>query len=247
MITVLLGGVLAVVGFFFFNDTKDMKTAVNMDSGRPPVGAEVAEEASVAPSAIPSVPAAPAPSPQPSLTSPTPQGTPAETIRDERPAAVDLVKNYPLDGDRGTVGQWLQYSFAANPGSASTERWNAGAVEESTYLVQYEVQPPGRESINYLFEADVSRKTVKGKNPAARELLAGGGAVAKTAVSKAPAKSVRRVRQARPAKKRRKPVVRRSAPSRPKARPLPPPSGSDMTPPSQDDAVFRSDTVLPNL
>jgi hypothetical protein len=88
-----------------------------------------------------------------------------------------LVKNYPLYGDRGTVVQWLQYAFNASAGEGSKEEWTAGALDKTTYLVQYRFLP-GRqtsiqEAISYLFEADTARKTVKGSNPAARELLGG--------------------------------------------------------------------------
>jgi len=236
---------LVGAGWFFFHDAKDIKTAVSMDSGRRPVGGEVSDEGLLAPGTRPAPQAAPQPKPadqtaapqaQPQAAAPAPAApvAAAEAIRDERPAAIDLVKNFPLDGDRGTIGAWLQYSFAASPGEESTEKWDAGAVEESTYLVQYAVQPSGqkiREAITYLFEADVARKTVRGKNPAAQKLLAGGARP-----------------KAKPVKPKKKAVRKRAAPTPPKEVPLLPlPSDSDLVPPAGDDSAFRSDTVQPNL
>jgi len=246
-------GLLGSGWFFLFRDTKGLKTAVSMDSGRAPVGGEVADDSASAqkppagappaqtPPAQPQPPAqaatAPAPTAPPGPATSAPSA-PAQPIRDERPAAIELVKNFPLDGDRSTVVAWLQYSFAASPGAQPLEKWDAGAVEESTYLVQYTVQPSGqnlREAITYLFEADTARKTVRGKNPAALELLAGG--------SRPKAKPVR----SRP-RARKRAVRRPPAPAAPKVVPLLPlPSDADLLPPAEDDSAFRSDTVQPNL
>jgi len=247
---------VAAAWFFLFRDAKGLKTALRMDSDRSPVGAEVSDESAAAAkpnSAAPAPPTAPqttappataatptppsAPGPQDSV--PAAPAAPAESIRDERPAAITLVKEFPLDGDRGTIGQWLQYSFAATPGAQNEEKWDAGAYEESTYAVKYTVQPAGQDAITYLFEADAARKTVKGMNTAARELLAG----------HSPARG-RSKAKARPAKtKKRTPPRRVAAPAPgPKAVPLLPlPSDAELTPPAEDESAFRSDTVQPNL
>ncbi len=99
-------------------------------------------------------------------------------ISPEAQAAIDLVKNYPLDGNRGTVAQWLQYSFTANPGDDNREEWTAGALSGSSYEVQYRVVPGPQsslpQSISYLFVADAQSQTVQGANAAAKQLLAGG-------------------------------------------------------------------------
>jgi hypothetical protein len=229
--------VVAGAGWFLlFRDSSGLQSAMQMDSGRPPVGAEVpdlptpvpaqpAPQAEAAPAEVPQVPAEPPPQ--------------AEAPRDERPAAIALVKDFPLDGDRGTVGQWLQYSFAASPGAADTEKWDAGAYEETTYAVKYTVQPTGKDAITYLFEADVARKTVKGMNEAARKMLAGNTPVRGRAVAKA---------KPAPAQKRAPP--RRAAPAPappPKEVPLLPlPSDDELAPPADEDNAFRSDTVRTN-
>jgi hypothetical protein len=274
-LVIITSAALALGGaawFFLFRDTKSLKTAVSMDSGRPPVGGEISDEGAAparkpgmfaprssaqpgtaapapAPTAAPMLPASGQPGPQSfpeeSPAAPSPAATPAPAApsaasRDERPAAIDLVKDFPLDDERGTVGAWLQYSYAASPGAANTEKWDAGAVEESTYLVQYTVQPADqkiREAITYLFEADVERRIVRGKNPAAKELLSGGGARPRA-----------KAKPAKPAKTRKKAVRKRPVPEAPKEVPLAPlPTDAELAPPADEDSSFHSDTVQPNL
>jgi hypothetical protein len=228
--------VVGAAWFFLFRDSKGLNTALRMDSGRPPVGAEVPEEsARTAKPPLAAPPPAAQPAPQPAAPEPAPQ---AEAIRDERPAAIELVKEFPLDGDRSTIGQWLQYSFAATPGAQNEEKWDAGAYEESTYAVKYTVQPAGKDAITYLFEADVARKTVKGMNEASRKLLAGG-----TPVRGKPAA------KARPVQPKKRTPPRRAAPAPPpKEVPLLPlPSDAELAPPAEDESAFRSDTVHSNL
>lgn len=226
----LLTGLIVAGGLFFFRNAKDIKTAVDMEGSEAPMGAQPMED-----SPIPKRPES-EPAPQPAAQEPvSPQVAPNAAPQDERPAAVELVKGYPLYGERGTIGQWLQFSFTADPANGNVEKWDAGAVEASTFLVQYTVQPGGKtihEAITYLFEADLIRRTVRGKNPAAVELLSGGPALQKV-VKKKPAK---KRRAAPPAA-----VVPKQLPQ------LPLPSDSELAPPSEDDANFQSDTVEPNL
>ncbi|MBI5241715.1 MAG: hypothetical protein HY926_14675 [Elusimicrobia bacterium] len=240
MIIVIVAATAVVAGagwFLLFRDSSGLKTAMQMDSGRPPLGSEAAD---LPAPAQPKPQAAPQPQaePAPQAPLPAPEPPPAETPRDERPAAIALVKDFPLDGDRGTVGQWLQYSFAASPGAADTEKWDAGAYEETTYAVKYTAQPTGKDAITYLFEADVARKTVKGMNEAARKMLAGGTPVRGRAAAKA-----------RPAQPRKRTPPRRAPapPPPPKEVPLLPlPTDDELAPPADEENAFRSDTVRTN-
>ncbi|MEK7857660.1 MAG: hypothetical protein AAB320_00840 [Elusimicrobiota bacterium] len=230
IVGLLVTGLIVAGGLFFFRNSKDIKTAVDMEGGEAPMGAQPMEESPI-PKRPESEPAT-QPAPQAQAPAPPPEAAP----QDERPAAVELVRGYPLYGERGTIGQWLQFSFTADPANGNVEKWDAGAVEASTFLVQYTVQPGGKaigEAITYLFEADLARRTVRGKNPAAVELMAGGPAPKKTAPRKKPA---RKRRAEAPAA-----VVPKQLPQ------LPLPSDSELAPPSEDDADFRSDTVEPNL
>ena len=53
-------------------------------------------------------------------------------------------------------------------------------MEANVWLVEYRVYPGGRNArskkapIIYRFEVDLARKTLMGRNPAARDLLSGG-------------------------------------------------------------------------
>ncbi len=255
--------VLVTAGWFFlFRDTKVLNNAMNINPGQSPMGGEVSDDvlsAGTKPVSMPALPAAPDLQTSTQVATTLPAALPAASTaaaattaqlpnqtatastapvaavaRDDGPAAVDLVKNFPLDDEHGSIGAWLQYSFAASPGSENSEKWDAGAVDESTYLVRYTVQPTGqkiREAITYLFEADVARKTVKGNNPAAKRLLAGGGRPA-----------------AKPAKPKKKRVApKRAAPVRPQEVPLAPlPSDHDLAPAAEEAPAFRSDTVQLN-
>ncbi len=219
---VLLVG-LAAAGFFFFRNPREMKLMLNMGEAKPQ---ESHGEAA---------PAVPAASPPPEAQAPAAAPAPSrEPVPDAGEAAVSLVKNYPLAGERGNVGQWLQYSFMANPGEGSREEWTAGAVDATTYLVQYQLLPgpksAPREPIAYLFEADTSRRTVKGASPAARELLAGGPPVEQGKPAAQPAKK---------AAPRRK--AARRAPSRRQVPLLPLPSDSELLPPAPKG--FRGETI----
>ena len=230
IVGLLVTGLIVAGGLFFFRNSKDIKTAIDMEGGEAPMGAQPMEESPI-PKRPESEPAT-QPAPQAQAPAPPPEAAP----QDERLAAVELVRGYPLYGERGTIGQWLQFSFTADPANGNVEKWDAGAVEASTFLVQYTVQPGGKaigEAITYLFEADLARRTVRGKNPAAVELMAGGPAPKKTAPRKKPA----RKRRADPPAA----VIPKQLPQ------LPLPSDSELAPPSEDDADFRSDTVEPNL
>lgn len=216
-------------GFLFFRNTKEIKMMFNMGAGQGAIGTEVEETAEGAlEKPRPAQP--PDPALDPSAPGPEAAAAPkAQAISDPIPLAIELVKNYPLDGERASVGQWLQYSFAANPGNASKETWDAGAVDATTYLVRYTVVPGGSgssagEPITYLFEADLARKTVLGKNPAARALLSGAPPKAKK-----PARPAKR-RAAVPPKKAEVPL-------------LPLPTEAELLPPAEDDAPFVSDTI----
>lgn len=168
---VLVGGmvgmlILIIFGFIFFGNSKSRKMPaanpekLSFEAAQPAPAAEASGTQQTA-----AVPAA------------APAAAPPVPGYEGGDFALRLVKNYPLDGNRGTVEKWLQYSFMANPGSGNREEWTSGAVDATTYLVQYRVLPGPRsgvkETITYLFEADVSRRTVKGSNPSSRQLMAG--------------------------------------------------------------------------
>lgn len=214
----IAGGVLVtllvVLGVVFMRQPKDdLRQMTMLDDGSAPIGVTVDEPAPVPQQAV--EPAPPAP----------PPGPPAEHV-----AAIEAVKDFPLDGDRGSVGRWLQYSYTASPG-AGVEEWNASTTGENTVLVEYRLVPGsslGKGAL-YLFEID-GNGIVMGKNIEARQMLAG---------SPPP----------EPPKAKKKPVKRRRAPARrvieePKEVPLLPlPDSGELRPPAEDDGTFGSDTI----
>jgi len=232
--------VSAILFILFFRSKKDVSQMVSMDAERAPIGTEQTEETTPRP--IGRIPQSPASVPAAPVTVTPPLAAPDPTA-----LAISLVKGYPLDGDRGSVGQWLQYSFAANPGDGHKEDWTAGGIAESTYLVEYKATFPSgsHEPISYLFEADTTRKTLLGRNPAAKQLLAG-SPPKKIAVPAGKAKKRTPAKHA--AKSRRKlsrPITRQVAP--PSMDILPLPSDAELHPAVKDDAGATADTSVLNL
>ncbi|MBI5630528.1 MAG: hypothetical protein HY921_06565 [Elusimicrobia bacterium] len=227
----LMAGLSLLAGFLlwmFLRNSRDLKLLANMGADQKPLGEQPLETQAPLPQRPPDK------SLEAAVAGPAPRDLGAEALK--------LVKDYPLDGDRGSVGQWLQYSFTANPGEANKEEWTAGAVESSVYLVQYRVLPGAqgklKEPITYLFEADLSRKTVKASNPAARELMAGMPAPAPVVAPK-PAPRAR----AKPRRQARRPQAKR----RQGAPQLPLPSDMELLPPASEDGVPADKDVEPAL
>ncbi len=212
---------LMVLILLFLRNSGSLKSMVNMGADQKPIGAVSDEE----------LKAAPAPQPS-SVELPNKAQPPAagrDMIPDSGQAAIALVKSYPLAGERSSVGQWLSYSFTANPADGNKELWTAGAIDATTYAVEYRLQPGPhsaiKESIAYIFEADITRKTVRGSNQAARQLLAGGE----------PAKPSGPVKVAKPSRRRFSAKRTRRTKTQPKGVPLLAlPADSELLPPAEE-------------
>ncbi|MBI5884147.1 MAG: hypothetical protein HZB91_13715 [Elusimicrobia bacterium] len=234
----------AVVGIWvvFFQDPKDLKVMFKAGKGDVPVEPESEEGPGPdAASVEPGGGSAPTGGTAPAADIP-PGGAAAagsSPMPDPGKDAVELAKAYPLGGGRGTILAWMQYSFPSSPGDGSKEEWTAGAMDSSTYFVQYKFTPgPGsaalRDPVQYLFEVSLAAKTVVGKNPAAKELLAG-----KAQPARKPAAS----KLGKPAapKKKPKPAARPVPEEQPAPQPLP--NEEDLLPPSDEGAMPATDTV----
>lgn len=212
----LIGGgvlvtMLTIVGVIFMRQPKDdLKQMTTLDDGKAPIGLSADESAP--PPIVKPVVAEPAPPPGPSA---------------EHAAAISAVKDFPLDGGRGTVGRWLQYSYTASP-DAGAEEWNASATGENTMLVEYRLVPSatGGRGALYLFEV-AANGLVIGKNIEARQMLAGGPS------SEAP-------KTKKPVKKSSRRAVRETLKEVPL---LPLPDSGELRPPAEDDGTFGSDTI----
>ena len=269
---------MAAAGALFLRHPKDLKQMTELDDGRARVGAEPTDEAAAPPlvkpkMAAPQTPASPMTvSPMP--TSPTPaqpsalpasQTAVPQTFAPqaaEAPAgaapqaasslnidsAVAAVKDFPLDGDRGNVAQWLQFSYSADP-NVGRESWSGSEAADKVYIVEYRFIPSARgNEIHYLFEVDMDRGFVIGKNLEAKNLLAGGPPAAPRA---APEKAAPRAKARKPAPRRKKAAkaVKRTAEDiTPQDVPLLPlPDEGELKPPAEDDGAFNADTVNTGL
>lgn len=239
----IIAGVLLVVVFvaiaIMFRSPKDVQDMATLDDGRPRVGTEDASLQAVTPAAPP--PMAPPAAPVPQAVqqqAPAPSAPQADTSGPLN-AAVELVKGFPLDGDRGTVGAWLQYQYAASADSGR-EDWSASAKEDGTYLVEYKMTPPAgspNASVVLLFEAIPQLRVIVGKSPEARQLLAGAPPPVEEAPKPRP--KARPKAASKPKASRPKPRV-----EEPKEVPLLPlPGEGELRPPAEDDGAFGSDTV----
>jgi len=213
---------------------KDLKQMTDLDDGRARLGAEATDDASRPPMV------------KPKMAAPIPDAAAVEAAsraasQAKLDAAVDMVKAFPLDGERGTVAQWLQFSYSASP-DAGKESWSASETAEKTYLVEYRFTPSARgEEVHYLFEVDMDRGFVIGKNIDAKSVLAGGP---RAAVEKAKPKAKPRKPAARAKTAVKRSAKRPAAETAPKDVPLLPlPSEGELRPPAEDDGAFNSDTV----
>lgn len=241
-----LFGILAVLFIgWVAKDRKALRQMMSMGKDQPAIGEVVPEEEAPPPQSR--TPAAPVqgaspvagadPVAAPAGSVPAAPPAPEGGLGDPIPTAIALTKEFPLDGERGSIGQWLQFSFGGG-GDKSKEEWSAGAVDSQTYLVQYKVVPEAgaagaRAPITYLFETDIVLKTVKGRNPDSKQLLAGGGA---QAPKTAPAKPAKPARSAKPA---RRPAKRAPVKAVPAADAAPLMEDEELAPPSEPDPASQ--------
>jgi hypothetical protein len=246
---------MAVVGFLFLRHPKDLKQMAALDDGRARVGAEPVDDASRPPafkpnpaaqaaSSAPTAPGAAAAPPAGSgAAAPSPAAeAPQAASKAKLDAAVAAVKDFPLDGERGTVAQLLQFEYSAAP-DAGQESWSASQTADNAYLVEYRFAPAhGGADVHYLFEVDMEGGFVIGKNLDAKSILAGGP----PAAEKKPKAKVKPKKTAR--KPARRAAGRAPAEAAPKDVPLLPlPNEGELRPPSEDDGAFNSDTVNTGL
>jgi hypothetical protein len=185
-VIVLAVSVLALAGILamFLRNPKQLAKTVDMAPDQKASGSF--EENGPAPRAPAPSPfqKGPAPETPPGEPEPAPAPKPAaptkgkDYVSDGSVRAIEFVKNYKLDEARGTIGAYLQYAFL---GPDTTPGWQAGASEKDVWFVQYNVMkgaPGGRgakPTYSFRFEVDLAKRTVKGVNPSAIEMLNPGG------------------------------------------------------------------------
>jgi hypothetical protein len=205
----------------------------DLDDGRARVGAEATDDASHPPLF------------KPKMAAPPPDAAAVEAAsraasQAKLDAAVAMVKTFPLDGERGTVAQWLQFSYSASQ-DAGKESWSASETADKTYLVEYRFTPSTRgDEVHYLFEADMDRGFVIGKNLDAKSVLAGGPRPGADKPKAKPRKTSKKAPK-RSAKRAADDITPKDVPL------LPLPNEGELRPPAEDDGAFNSDTVNSGL
>ncbi|MEK7383353.1 MAG: hypothetical protein AAB262_08715 [Elusimicrobiota bacterium] len=238
-----LVALLGVIGYFMLRQPKDLNQMVSLDDSREHLGAQPADDSVPTPAVEPKLAEMPTSSSASAVT-PKPAGpSSGEQSSGSQPAAQAeletaeaLVKDFPLDGGRETVAQWLQYSYNASP-DVGQETWSTSATGDQGYLVEYRFIPTARNGadVHYLFAADMSMGMVFGKNLEAQRLLA--GSAPRMVDEKPKAKPQTR----RPAVKRaKKRVIVAETPNQVPLMPLP--NEWELKPPAEDDAAFGADT-----
>ena len=226
----------AVIQLFTMGPNKKRAAGVDPDDLSPPP-TSLSQVKPLNSSPFPSK--APGPSTEPSALKGSPEpaapgaapAPPAEPTRgrdyvsDNMVAAIDFAKQQPA-GKGKKLGQWFT-STLVKPGDE--EEWSAGAMESNVYYVSYRYFKGGRatkqEPVTYLFEVDLDKKSIKPRNPLAKELLAG------AAKAPSPGKTPKKVKKSR--------LAATEAPAKTEAAEgdAPPPLDDLIGPPSQEPAT----------
>lgn len=204
---IVLGGAFACLlsaGVFFLKDPKEVIKLFTMgpEKSRPVDPEQMvgdikpASLGEVKPVAVQNATPAQPPNAQPPAVTGGKVPPGRDFIADSSLAAIDFAKKQPAGKGKKGVAEWLRSSLVKR---GDEEEWSAGAVEANIYLVSYRYFKGGRaakqEPLTYLFEVDLDKKTIKGRNPLAKELM--GGAAPKPIVER-PAKRVKKSRPAAP-------------------------------------------------
>ena len=76
--------------------------------------------------------------------------------------AVEIVKNYPLSANRGTVASYLDRLYRTQKTQGYTASWSAEPLHKSTYIVKYRLTKTRMEPIVYIFQVDVAQGKLTG-------------------------------------------------------------------------------------
>ena len=122
-----------------------------------PSAQELLPEQPVSPLAAKPITVAPQPAAKP-----IPAVAPAVIIKTPEEQAVEIVQNYVLDSNRGTVKNFLSQHYAAQLAAGYTEVWSAEPLHRNTYVVKYRLSKTRQEPIMYIFQVDTAKKKLTG-------------------------------------------------------------------------------------
>ena len=87
---------------------------------------------------------------------------PAEAEPSQADKAIELVKNHPLSGGRGTVDAYFARLYQTQKQQGYTAEWAAEPLHKSTYIVKYRLTKTRMEPIVYIFQADITQGKLTG-------------------------------------------------------------------------------------
>ena len=92
---------------------------------------------------------------------PTVVRTPPATVNvqttSQEQKALEIVKNYPLSGQRGTLANYLNRIYQNQLSQGYTGTWAAAPLHKNLYIVKYQLTKTRKEPIVYVFQADVAQ------------------------------------------------------------------------------------------
>jgi hypothetical protein len=127
-----------------------------------------------APAAAEAQPAAAQPQPAAQAEpQPAPQAAePVKPVSESTRKALEIVKNYKLSGNRGSVATWFANSFLSGAAGGANEEWTATPLHGDILVVQYRLLRPKQDPMIYQFEVDAAKQDiVRGINNNAIDLL----------------------------------------------------------------------------
>lgn len=97
----------------------------------------------------------------------TPVTVPAPTVavssdESQEQKALDIVQNYQLSGDRGTIAAYLNRIYQTQLAQGYTATWGVEPLYKNTYIVKYRLTKTRKEPIIYVFQANVATNKLTG-------------------------------------------------------------------------------------
>ncbi len=87
---------------------------------------------------------------------------PLQPVQDPLELAKEIVQNYPLDKNRGTIEEYLNRLYSKQLQSGYAAVWSAEPLHRDSYVVKYRLAKTRKEPIVYIFQVDASKKKLTG-------------------------------------------------------------------------------------
>ncbi len=175
IILVVFGSIAAGgLGFFFMGEGASFSefTMLNLGGKKKTSALPSQLEPKVVSSETKQIAAQPQPEPQPAAQQAPQAAEPEKPANDSIRKALEIVKNYKLSGNRGSVATWFSNSFLSGAAGGANEEWTATPLHGDILVVQYRLLRPKQDPMIYQFEVDAAKQDiVRGINNNAIELL----------------------------------------------------------------------------